>query len=485
MAFQSLDEFIAAAMNIGEAQLIESADLDLDVGCLTELFFERKGPMLLFDKFAGYPEGFRVSSNALRTPRRFALAMGFPLDAHPIELVKLWKERKKTLGEVPPVEVKDGPVLENAQHGDDVNVNFFPAPMWHSADGGRYIGTGDIVVTRDPEAGWVNLGVYRGQIQGRDRLTLWVNPIKHGRMLIERYWARGEPAPIAVVLGCEPLTWMAASMAPAFGTSEYLLAGAYREKPVEVVRLPRTGLPVPAHADIVLEGEMPPLTEESAYEGPHGEWPGYYSHQGYEPVVRIKSIYYRHRPILLGMPNLRPLGDGNLIGVPAIAVQTWEHLEHAGVTDIAGVWAFGFFLMIVVSLRQRYTGHARQALLAMSGFRLGDMKRYYIAVDEDIDPSNIDEVLWAISTRADPATSIEIIRGAWTNALDPRLTPEQRRLGDFTMGRMLIDACKPYNWRDQFPRSNVYSAEERRIVTERWRDLLASLEKRVPVPGRR
>lgn len=478
MAFESLDEFISAAASIGESQLIEGADLDLDVGCLTELFNERKGPMLLFDKFSGFPEGFRVCSNALRTPRRFALAMGFPLDAHPVELVKLWRERKKTLGEIAPAVVKDGPVLSHVLKGDDVDLGKFPVPMWHSHDGGRYIGTGDMVITRDPETGWFNLGVYRGQIQGRDRMSLWINPSKHGRILIERYWAKGEAAPIAVVLGCDPLTWMTASMASPFGTSEYVVAGAYRGEAVKVIHLPNTGFPVPAEADLVIEGDMPPLSVESAFEGPHGEWPGYYSHEGPEPVVRISSIYYRPRPILLGMPNLRPLGDGNLIGVPALATQTWDHLEHAGITDIAGVWCFGFFLIVVISLRQRYPGHARQALLAASGFRLGDMKRYFIAVDEDIDPSNIDEVLWAISTRVDPATSIDIVRGAWTASLDPRLSPEQRRTGDLTMGRMLIDACKPYHWRDEYPRSNVYSSEERAIVTKRWSSLLEAIDRR-------
>ena len=473
MAFESLDEFIAAAKGAGEVEQIDGADRDLDVGCLTELFAERKGPMLVFDRFTGFPEGFRVCANALRTPRRFALAMGFPLDAHPIALVKQWKERKKSLSAIAPVTVADGPIFECVQRGDDVDLMKFPAPMWHSNDGGRYIGTGDMVVMRDPDEGWTNVGVYRGMIQGRDRLSLWINPMKHGRIIVERYWARGEAAPVAVVLGCDPLTWMSASMSPPFGASEYELAGAYRGSAVELVRLSNTGLPVPAHAEIVLEGEIPPQTEESAYEGPFGEWPGYYSHQGHEPVVRIRSIYHRKKPIILGMPPVRPLGDGSLTGVPTLAVQVWEHLERSGVTDVTGVWAFCNQLMLVVSLRQRYAGHAKQALIAAAGFRHGDMKTYFVAVDDDIDPSNLEEVVWAISTRADPASSVDVLRDGWTGGLDPRLTPEQREAGDLTMGRMLINACKPFSWRDKFPVSNVFSAEERRQVEGRWKDVLS------------
>ena len=281
--------------------------------------------------------------------------------------------------------------------------------------------------------------------------------MKHGRIIVERYWERGQAAPVAIVLGCDPLTWMTASMSPPLGTSEYGIAGAYREQPLAVVNLANSGLPVPANAEIVIEGEIPPYSEENAHEGPFGEWPGYYTHHGREPVVRIKSIYHRANPIVFGMPPLRPLKNCNHIGVPTITPQIWEHLERGGVTDVVGVWAFSTQLLLVVSLRQRYAGHAQQALLTMAGFRQGDMKAFYVAVDDDIDPSNLEEVIWAMSTRTDPATSIEIIRGGFTGGTDPRLSPEQRSCGNLTMGRVLINACKPFNWRDQFPKSNVFS----------------------------
>ena len=472
MPYQSLGEFINAADAVGEVRYVENADLDLDVGCLTELMAERNGPMLVFDKFSNHPAGYRVCSNAIRSVRRFALAMGLPLDIHPLELLQLWRERRKAAETIPTKVVGDGPVMECVQKDNEVDIGRFPTPRWHSGDGGRYIGTQDMVITRDPDRGWVNMGVYRGMIQGRDRISLWINPMKHGRILVERYWRDGTAAPVAVVLGCEPVTWMTASMSPPFGTSEYELAGAYRGSPVEIVQLPLTGLPVPSGAEIVIEGEIPPVSEETAEEGPFGEWPGYYTHQGPECVVRIQRIYHRQNPILAGAPPMRPIGWSNI----TTYVHLLDHLERSGVTDVTGVWGFNNGLLTVIALRQRYAGHAKQALLTAAGFRHGDMKCYYVAVDEDIDPTNLEEVLWAMCTRVDPATAVDIIHNAWTADLDPRLSPGKRAAGDLTVGRMLINACRPYTWRDQFPKTNVFNASERKLVATKWRELLENVK---------
>jgi UbiD family decarboxylase len=473
MPYDSLDDFIKAADALGEVQYVEGADLELDVGGLTELTAEREGPMLVFDKFAGYPAGHRVCANAIRTLRRFALALDLPVDIHALELLRRWRDKRASALPIAPKTVNQGPVLENILQGDDVNIENFPAPRWHPGDGGRYIGTQDMVIVRDPELNWVNMGCYRAMIQRRDLISLWINPQKHGRIIAQKYWKQRKPAPVAVVLGCEPVTWMTASMSPPFGTSEYELAGAYRGGPVEVVELPVTKLPVPAQAEIVVEGEIPPESEETADEGPFGEWPGYYTHQGPEAVVRIRRIYYRNRPILAGAPPLRPINWSNFTNY----VHLWEHLERSGITDVAGVWGFYNGLLTVVALRQRYAGHAKQALITAAGFRHGDMKTYYLTVDDDIDPTNQDEVLWAMCTRVDPTTDVDVVRDAWTADLDPRVSPARRAVGDLTVGRMLINACKPYGWRDQFPKTNVFGAEERNIVQTRWGDLLARMER--------
>lgn len=474
MAFESLGEFIDAADKVGEVLHVNGADLELDVGGLTELTAEQNGPMVVFDNFAGYPAGFRVAANANRTLRRFALAMGLPLDIHPLELLRRWRDKRGDSKPIPARVVKDGPVLAHVQEGGAVNIETFPAPRWHPGDGGRYIGTQDMVIVRDPEQGWVNMGCYRAMVQRRDRVSLWINPQKHGRILAQKYWRAGKAAPVAVVFGSEPVTWMTASMSPPFGTSEYELAGAYRGSAVDVVELPLTKLPVPAQAEIVIEGEIPPESEETAVEGPFGEWPGYYTHQGPEAVVRIKRIYYRDNPIVAGAPPLRPINWSNFTNY----VHLWEHLERSGITDINGVWGFYNGLLTVVSLKQRYAGHAKQALITAAGFRHGDMKTYYVTVDDDIDPTNQEEVLWAMCTRVDPATAVDIVRDAWTADLDPRVSPARRAQGDLTVGRMLINACKPFAWREHFAKTNVFGAEDRQKLQAKWGELLASIGKK-------
>jgi UbiD family decarboxylase len=466
LAFSDLRSFIDAAAALGEAQNINGAHWELEIGCLTELMAEQDGPLLLFDNIPGYPKGFRVVTNGIATPRRFALALGLPTDSPKLEILKIWREKIRGLKAFAPVEVSSGPVAENTMEGARIDLEQFPTPKWHEHDGGRYIGTGDMVITKDPDSGWINVGTYRACVVGKDRMTLWIIDHKHGKQIARRYWQSNRSCPVAVVLGCEPATWMAAPSATKAGVSEYEYAGALRGEPLEVIRAPYTGLPVPATSEIVVEGEIPPPEEESEMEGPFGEWPGYYTHRGKECVVRVKRIMYRNDPIILGNPPLLPITER--YGIPLFAARIWDHLEQSGVSDIEGIWCHCHTLMVVVSLKQRYAGHAMHALTAIAGMQTGaSMYRYYVAVDDDIDPVDLKQVIWAMCTRVDPAESVQTLK-SWTSDLDPRLGPEKREKGDFTMSRMLIDACKPYPWRDRFPRANKFSAEKRKEIWEKW-----------------
>jgi len=466
MAFRDLWEFIEAAQAVGDLKLIKGAHWDLEIGCITEIMAEQEGPILLFDAVPGYPEGFRIVTNFLGTPQRFARALGIPPDLPKMEILKAWREKSRAIEFLSPVEVGSGPVTENVVEGEEVDLEKFPAPKWHELDGGRYIGTADMVITRDPTSGWINVGAYRACLQGKNRLSLWVLEHHHGKQIMRRYWEQGRPCPVAVVLGCEPVTWMAAPSAVKAGVSEYEYAGGLRGAPVEVIRAPHTGLPVPAFAEIVLEGEIPPLAEESVLEGPFGEWPGYYTHTGQECVVRVRRIMHRNKPILLGNPPLLP--TTLRYGIPLFATRIWDHLESAGISDVRGVWGHCHTLMIVISLKQKYPGHAMQALTATAGLQAGaSMYRYVVAVDEDIDPSDLNQVLWAMTTRVDPAESVQILH-SWTSDLDPRVPPEKREKGDYTAGRMLIDACRPFTWRDKFAVANRFSAAKRKQIWDKW-----------------
>lgn len=471
MNYTSLESFIEAARALGDVKDVHGAALDVEVGTLSELAAESDGPLLLFDQFKGFPADFRVASNVYRhSCRRYALALGIPPDAHPVKIVQLLRERRARQVPTQPEEVPDGPILENVFNGDEVDIRKFPAPRWHSKDGGYYIGTGDLVIVRDPDTGWVNFGTYRACIQGRDLLSLWIIKHKRGRIIAEKYWAKGRACPVAMVLGCDPLTLMASTT-----QRKYEQAGALHGAPVKVVKGPLTGLPVPAEGEILVEGEIPSPDEEMAVEGPFGEWPGYYSHSGPECVVRIKRISYRNSPIVLGQQPLRPmLSFGS--DLPDAAARAWDHLERAGITDVTGIWGHCHGLMLVIALKQRYSGHATQALITANGIAAaGSMFGYFVAVDDDIDPANIKDVLWAMCTRTNPATSINLLTNAWTSDLDPRLTPLQKETGDFTMGRVLIDACKPFHWRDSFPEANVFSPEEKQAVRKKWASLVEEI----------
>jgi UbiD family decarboxylase len=466
MAFRDLREFIDAAQALGDLRVVKGANWDLEIGCITELSAEQEGPLLLFDAIPGYPEGFRIVTNFLATPSRFAVALGLRHDLPKMEILRAWREKSRRLEYLPPVEVESGPVMENLIEGDGVDLEKFPAPKWHELDGGRYIGTADMVITRDPKSGWVNVGTYRACIQGKNRLSLWILDHKHGKQIARQYWEQGRSCPVAIVLGCEPATWMAAPAAVQSGSSEYDYAGGLRGAPVEVIRAPHTGFPVPAFAEIVLEGEIPPLEEESALEGPFGEWPGYYTHMGRECVVRVRRLMHRNKPILLGNPPLLPITER--YGIPLFATRVWQHLESSGISGVEGVWGHCHTLMIVISLKQKYPGHAMQALTATAGLQLGaSMYRYVVAVDDDIDPSDLKQVLWAMTTRVDPSESVQVLR-SWTSDLDPRVPPEKREKGDYTSGRMLIDACRPFPWREQFAVANRFSMEMRKKVWEKW-----------------
>jgi UbiD family decarboxylase len=480
MPFNDLREFIDAARALGDVKDIHGAHWDLEIGALTELFAGRDNhPLLLFDQIPGYPASYRVASNLINHPRRAALAAGMPPEISKTEMVLRWKQWLKDLRPIPPRVVSAGPVLENVFSGDGVDMTKFPTPRWHELDGGRYLGTACCVITRDPDDPWVNVGIYRVQMHDRARLGLYISPGHHARIMREKYWAQGKSCPVVVTFGQDPLLWLTAGQSVPYGVSEFDYAGGLRQAPVEVLKGERTGLPIPATAEIAIEGEVPPPQEESRVEGPFGEWPGYYAHGAREePIIRVQALYHRNDPIIAGAPPIKP--PVLTFGVPIGAAAIWNYLEKADVPDVRGVWSHvggaapgGGAPFLVVSIKQRYHGHAQQAALAALACRAGNYHgRFVVVVDEDIDPADMGEVLWAISTRCDPKSAITIIDNCWSTPLDPAMTPDKRDAGDFTNSRAILNACRPYAWKDRFPPVNVLSPELKRKMTEKWKEQL-------------
>jgi 4-hydroxy-3-polyprenylbenzoate decarboxylase len=464
MLYRDLREWIERADEVGELKRVNGADWNLEVGALAEVAQRLDhSPAVLFDNIRGYPQGRRILTGVHNpTLKRQCLTNHLPLDCDRDRFIQAWKERLNDRRMIPPRLVADGPLLENVFEGSDIDLFALPIPQWHEEDGGRYLGTADITITRDPDDGWVNLGCYRVMAHDRDTLALYMSPGHHGNIHRQKYFDRKKPMPVAISFGPDPLLWLAAMMDLDWGVSELDYAGGLRGEPFDVIEGKYTGLPIPAAAEIVVEGEVLPGT--AIKEGPFGEFTGYYaSGERAEPMLKVKRLMHRNDPIITGAPPIRPGpgADSTLIRSAFI----WDHLEKAGVPDVTGVACYQTRFFIAVSIRQRYPGHARQAAVVASQCRAGALlSRYVVVVDDDIDIWDFNDVLWAICTRADPANDIEIMRRCWSNPLDPIIPPRERGFNS----RAVIDACRPYEWAKDFPPVSGASAELKERVLKKF-----------------
>jgi 4-hydroxy-3-polyprenylbenzoate decarboxylase len=469
--YEDLRDFIARVDELGALRRVDGADPEGEIGGVTEVAAGLpECPALLFDAITGYPRGFRVFTNATVSPQRAALALGIDPALRPIDALKEWKSRRTGLAMRKPVEAREAPVFENTRSDEAVDVGLFPAPLWHRKDGGPFIGSGSIVVMRDLDTGWINASIYRVQVHGPRRVTIqFDHQGRHGAIIARKYWDRGKACPVAVINGPDPALFVAGFEYLPEGVSEYEFAGAIRGRPLEVVPGPQSGLPVPARAEIVLEGAVLPTSEITLPEGPFGEFTGYYAAEKRPaPVMQVEAMHWRNDPILLGSPPMKP--PRFHFGLPFRAAGIWENLEASGVTDIVGAWQHVAQLMTVVALRQRYAGHAKRAgLIAAAQSYMG---RIVVTVDEDVDPSNLADVMWAVATRAEPSESVDIVRNAWSSALDPRITAEDRARGQTSHSKMIIDACKPFAWRNAFAPTSALSNEEARAIEDKWMAVL-------------
>jgi 4-hydroxy-3-polyprenylbenzoate decarboxylase len=476
LLYDDLRQWLAEAEKLGEVRVISGASWQEDIGMAAEIALHSDAaPCLVFDEVPGCAKGHRVLTNFFGGKRK-NMTLGFPAHLNKLELSEAFLEHYlKDLKRVPVQHVETGPVFENVLMGDDVDVTKFPTPVWHERDGGRYIGTGSFNITEDPEEHWINLGTYRVMIQDKKTVGFYISPGKHGRIHRDKYQARNEPMPTAIVVGGDPLTFLMACSETPYGVSEYELVGGIRNKPVQVVRGKVTGLPIPANAELVLEGFVDP--SKRLLEGPFGEWTGYYaSDTRPEPVLDIQAIYHRNNPIMLGCPPLRPPDELARYRAVTRSALLRQNMVKAGVPDVRAVWAHevGTARMLVgVSITQRYPGHATQAGHVACQCHVGAYAgKYVIVVDEDIDVSNLDELIWAMLTRSDPATSIDIVHNAWSTPLDPRISPEEKAKGNFTNSRAIIDACRPFFWRDKFPPVNAPSPAVMKKAREKFGYLL-------------
>ncbi|HET8587265.1 MAG TPA: UbiD family decarboxylase, partial [Candidatus Limnocylindria bacterium] len=265
-------EWLERVEQLGQLRVVRGASWEEQIGAITEMLDHAEGsPAVIFDEIPGYPAGHRILVNASGTPERQAVTLSLPPEygTH-AGLTTFWRGILDGFAPIPPREVETGPILENVLEGEAVDLFSFPTPIWHPLDGGRFIGTASMNILRDPDSDWVNIGTYRNQIFERDQLGIYISPGKHGKLIREKYLERGNPCPVVVVVGADPMLFMAsAAEGIAYGQSEFAWAGGVRGEPIEVVRGRHTGLPIPATAEIAIEGWIDP--DERHDEGPYGE----------------------------------------------------------------------------------------------------------------------------------------------------------------------------------------------------------------------
>ncbi|HEY3118157.1 MAG TPA: UbiD family decarboxylase [Chloroflexota bacterium] len=486
MRWNDLREFINRLRDSGDLTDVKGAHWDLEIGVISELMIERGGPALLFDEIPDYPKGFRILTNADRMARKLAITLGLNPDASLADMSAEWNLASKDYEQIPPMVQPTGPVMENVISGSDINLWAFPAPKWHEADGNRYLGTGVCVIQKDPETGFVNVGSYRVAVHDEKTAIIFIEPSKHGDVIRRKYWDRGEKAPVAVSVGQEPiLTALGGSVVHCpYGVSELEVAGYLQGSPYPVVLGPVTGLPLPATAEIVFEGYMPSPDQALLPEGPFGEWTGYYGHgRTPETPIEVSAIYHRNNPIIFGSPPVRPISKLHRLG--EVDLRTERELEKAGVPGVQRVVTLSAPNFRVVSVRQMYDEHLEDVIRVIAPGGMHHMGNYiWVLVDDDIDVFNTQEVLWAIASRTIPQTAVRTIPGMADWQLDPRIPPGER--SDPTMahaqdrGRqpyradsLIINACRPFEWKDQFPKVNVNSRELRERTEQKWHHLFS------------
>jgi UbiD family decarboxylase len=270
--------------------------------------------------------------------------------------------------------------------------------------------------------------------------------------------------PVVFLSACSPFT--------GWGECEYDFTGGIKGSAVKVVKGKTTGLPVPATAEIVIEGEIPaPPKMERKEDGPFGEWKRGYASAAY-PVMEVKSIMYRNDPIMLGVPPLKPHIPFPF-SIPVMASEIWNVLEYAGIPGVTGVWfSLGLVwpVFLVISIKQSYAGQAKQAALTAASCRANTVGGMYaIVVDDDIDITNEKDVMLAVASRAN-IDNIQIIHGIMTKA---GMGPGKRDGPPSLLAdRIIIDACWPYERRAKFPSSTAFSPEYRSKLIKKWKSIL-------------
>jgi 4-hydroxy-3-polyprenylbenzoate decarboxylase len=436
MKYHDLRDFIQQLEKMGELRRISlEVDPVLEITEICDRTLKQTGPALLFEKCKGYE--VPLLGNLFGTPRRVALGMG----AASVEalrdvgkLLAFLKEPEPPKGmrdifdklpaykqvlNMPCKELRNAPCQEEILLGDEIDLSRYPIQTCWPGDAGPLI-TWPLVITRGPNKERQNLGIYRMQVIGKNKTIMrWL--AHRGGALDYREWQEshpGEPFPVAVALGADPATILGAVTPVPDSLSEYAFAGLLRGSKTEVAKARLSDLQVPASAEIVLEGFLHP--GETAPEGPFGDHTGYYNEVDEFPVFTIECITQRHRPIYHSTYTGRPPDEPAILGValnevfvPILQKQFPEIVDFYLPPEGCS------YRLAVVSMKKQYAGHAKRVMLGVWSFLRQFMyTKFVIVTDDDVNVRDWNDVIWAITTRMDPARDLTILENTPIDYLD-------------------------------------------------------------------
>jgi len=436
MKYTDLRDFMRLLEQQGELKRIATpVSPVLEMTEICDRTLKRGGPALLFEQ----PQGFDIPvlGNLFGTPRRVALGMGQDSVEALREVGKLlaflkepdppkgmrdaWEKLPifRQVLNMAPKTVRSAPCQQNFVEGPDVDLEKLPIQTCWPGDAGPLL-TWGLVITRGPERSRQNLGIYRQQLIGKNRLIMrWLS--HRGGALDFRDWQQkhpGEPFPLAVALGADPATILGAVTPVPDTLSEYAFAGLLRGGRTELVKCSHADLEVPASAEIVLEGHLHP--DDNAPEGPFGDHTGYYNEVDEFPVFTVDRISWRNDPIYHSTYTGRPPDEPAVLGValnevfvPILQKQFPEIVDFYLPPEGCS------YRMAVVSMKKQYPGHAKRVMLGIWSFLRQFMyTKFVVVTDDDVDVRNWQDVIWAMTTRMDPARDTVIIENTPIDYLD-------------------------------------------------------------------
>lgn len=436
MKYRDLRDFIKQLEKQGELKRVTvSVNPCLEMTEICDRTLKQGGPALLFEN----PTGFNIPvlANLFGTPRRVAMGMGaesvdelrgigellaYLKEPEPPKGMKdAWEKLpvfKQVLNMAPKL-VSSPPCQELIRQGDEIDLSVYPIQTCWPEDAAPLI-TWPLVITKGPNKERQNLGIYRQQVIGKNKVIMrWL--AHRGGALDFKEWQKaypGKPFPVSVALGADPATILAAVTPVPDSLSEYGFAGLLRGSKTEVANCLINDLQVPASAEIVLEGFIYP--GETAPEGPFGDHTGYYNEVDEFPVFTIERITQRQAPIYHSTFTGRPPDEPAILGValnevfvPILQKQFPEIVDFYLPPEGCS------YRMAVISMKKQYAGHAKRVMLGTwSYLRQFMYTKFVIVVDDDVNVRNWEDVIWAITTRMDPARDLTILENTPIDYLD-------------------------------------------------------------------